>query len=123
MTLKLKAAEFLYNHVPWSSVVWARREFGFEWRWLIKAWIDSEAGGYSILRQRPKNKQEVFMDKLIERDYELNRTEYMCVNGCCVVVWHEKKQRNTGGYGPAGCSCQELDDPRDLRKGPINAEA
>lgn len=37
--------------------------------------------------------------------------QYYCVNGCCIVLWHPKRG-NHGGFGPAGCSCDELDDPR-----------
>lgn len=36
---------------------------------------------------------------------------YRCVNGCCVVLWHPHFG-NTGGMGPAGCSCDDMEDPR-----------
>ncbi len=36
---------------------------------------------------------------------------YYCINGCCVVLWHPVRG-NHGGWGPAGCSCDNLDDPR-----------
>ena len=49
-------------------------------------------------------------------------TEWYCVNGCCVVIWGHGKRGNMGGYGPAGCSCDDLDDPRDIARGQIGAK-
>ena len=47
---------------------------------------------------------------LADRAYK-QATYYKCVNGTCVVIWH-KTRGNMGGSGPAGCSCDEMDDPR-----------
>lgn len=53
---------------------------------------------------------EDFVMKAAHRKYE-ECTTYLCVNGCCSVDWHPALG-NIGGAGPAGCSCDDLDDPR-----------
>lgn len=115
--------EFVSKHFPWTVIFYARKQFGFEWSWLIREWIKSKPGKQSVIRGNNLSKVDDFFDRLIERDIEENRVQYACVNGCCVVIWHTKKNYSTGGFGPTGCSCEDLDDPRDLERGPLNAEA
>lgn len=112
--------DFIFKHFPWTSIFYARKHYGFEWLWLIRAWRDAEAGTDSVLGGE-KDKAEDFFYRCAHRSNE-EVIEYQCVNGCCVVLWHPKRG-NTGGYGPAGCSCDDLDDPRDLERGPLNAKA
>lgn len=115
--------DFVYKHFPWTVIFYARKQFGFEWSWLIKQWIESKPGGDEWLWGKTKKKTDDYFARLIDRDSEENRVRYVCVNGCCVIIWHTKKNYNMGGGGPAGCSCEDMDDPRDLERGPLNAEA
>jgi hypothetical protein len=36
--------------------------------------------------------------------------KYRCIYGCCVVEWLNGKNR--GGWGPVGCPCDDMADPR-----------
>ena len=64
-------------------------------------------------------KTEDFFDRLIQRDHE-SVVMYRCIFGTCSVMWHPKRG-NIGGYGRPGCECAEMDDPRDLKVGPLDA--
>lgn len=109
--------DFLYKHLPGPYMMYhTRKTYGFEWRWILRAWRESKAGGESILGGT-LDKVDDFMDKVIQRDHESN-VNYRCIFGTCTVIWHPKRGY-IGGFGAAGCQCDDMEDPRDLQKGPI----
>lgn len=110
--------DFIFKHFPWTAIFHARKQYGFEWSWLIDAWRSSEAGGKMFLGFE-RNRAMDFYSKCAERMYD-ECTNYACVYGQCTVIWHDKRG-NIGGMGVPMCPCEDLDDPRDLERGPLNA--
>lgn len=114
--------DFIYKHAPWTMIFYMRKQYGFGLPWLTGQWIKSKPGEYRVFGGQ-KTKVNDFVDRVIDRDVRENRVQYACVNGCCTIIWHIKKNIDVGGAGPAGCSCENLDDPRDLVRGPLSAKA
>lgn len=108
---------FIYKNFPWTSIIYVRRRYGFEWRWLIKTWRESTGGQERHFVGGYTNKTEDFFSRCIDRDSEECVT-YSCIYGTCAVIWHPKRG-NTGGWGRPGCLCDNMEDPRDLERGPI----
>ena len=59
----------------------------------------------------PKDVTHIFFSLSAHRQYE-EAEKYICIYGCCSVLWLNGK--NLGGLGPAGCPCDDMADPRDL---------
>lgn len=109
----------------WSCIWYIWRGDRWPLREVIEMWVAA--------KRSPKRDRTLAMDLFGGEDTTTARffsaaaarrydeaTDWWCVNGCCVVIWG--KRGNMGGYGPAGCPCDELPDPRDLARGPIHAE-
>jgi hypothetical protein len=96
----------------WAYILYARRTYGYSFADLIGYWNAAKV-------LCPSDPGTEFFAPLAHRSYE-ESTNWYCVNGCCVVIW-DAKRGNQGGYGPAGCSCDNLNDPRDIARGPIEA--
>lgn len=104
------AAPFSIYHV-WRRQGWPLREVIDMWREAGEK--DFEGPGF--LGFKRTHASEFFL-LAADREYA-EATNWYCVNGCCTVTWG--KRGNMGGFGPAGCSCGNLDDPRDIERGPI----
>lgn len=106
----------VFRTMPWTSIFYARRHYGFEWSWLIKTWFAAK-GGKDRVFGGVQSKTENFFQQLAHRSSE-EEVPYACVYGTCTVLWHPKRG-NTGGIGRPGCPCDDMDDPRDLERGPL----
>lgn len=91
---------------------YARRQYGYPWLYLVRTWRAARPTGRKSVLGRELGRLDEFFAALIERSHVEARL-YTCVNGSCSVIWHPRRG-NLGGGGPAGCSCDELEDPRDL---------
>lgn len=49
--------------------------------------------------------------------WHLSLDVYLCKYGTCSIMWDSVKNRNTGGFGGAGCKCDSEKEPRDLKRG------
>lgn len=108
--LPRQVADFLYERIPLAPVLDARIEYGFPLKDLKVMWDSSEPSDELNFLGMQATKTTVFYSKCAARKYDECET-YLCVNGCCSVWWHPKRG-NQGGFGPAGCSCDNLKDPR-----------
>jgi hypothetical protein len=111
--------DFIYKHFPWAAIFHAKRNYGFEWLWLIRAWREAEGGGETFLGFE-KSRAVDFYSACAERMYNECST-YACIYGQCTVLW-DAKRGNIGGMGVPMCPCASMDDPRDLERGPLNAK-
>lgn len=108
--------DFIYKHFPWTAIFHARKYYGYEWSWLVRTWLTSKGGEDSILGGE-KTRGVDFYSKCAHRSHE-EAVHYACVYGTCTVIWHPKRG-NMGGMGRPGCPCDDMDDPRDLERGPL----
>lgn len=108
--------DFIFKHAPWTSIFHARKHYGYEWKWLFKAWRNS-TGGQDKVFGGTKTRTEDFYSQCAHRSYE-ECVLYACVFGTCTVLWHPTRG-NVGGAGRPGCPCDDMDEPRDLERGPI----
>lgn len=121
--LYVKASNFAYKYLPWTCIIYAwRNRYGSLWA-LTKLyiqtkprtepdWLEQQLG-----LEPDKSKQATFLHNVVKMKNEEN-VRYRCVYGTCVVFWHPRRG-NQGGGGAPGCPCQEMDDPRDLKRGPL----
>lgn len=100
-------------HYIWRNDRWPVREIVQMWR---DAGESARLGEIGPLLGEPRDQVSEFFALTAHRRYE-EAVDWYCVNGCCVVTWG--RRGNMGGYGPAGCSCDDQDEPRDLARGPI----
>jgi len=107
---------FLFQYMPWTSIYWGRKYYGYSWLWLIKAWITAKPGKDRLFGG-VQDKTGNFFEKLAHRSHE-EATLYACVYGTCTVIWHPTRG-NMGGGGRPGCPCDDMEDPRDLNRGPL----
>ncbi|QWY84031.1 hypothetical protein SEA_A3WALLY_224 [Microbacterium phage A3Wally] len=107
---------FLFQYMPWTCIIRERIRTGYEWSWLIKTYVKAK-GGWDEEWGYEETKIGSFYYQLAVRADE-ESTYYACVYGCCTVIWHPK-HGNKGGAGRPGCPCQNMDDPRDLERGPL----
>lgn len=107
----------LYRYAPWTCIFYGRRHYGFEWSWLVKTWINAEGGKERLAFPGIQTKAENFFQQLAHRASE-EEVPYACVYGTCTVLWHPTRG-NTGGWGRVNCPCDNMDDPRDLERGPL----
>lgn len=108
--LPRRVADFLYKRVPFSAVLDAKCEYGFPLRDLKVMWDSSESSDKPGFLGMETTKAVDFYGKCAERCYD-ECENYICVYECCTVWWHPKRG-NQGGFGPAGCPCDNLKDPR-----------
>lgn len=111
----------IYKAFPWSVVIYAHRRYPFGWLWLINAYRKAEDTGVDTILGFPKDKAVEFFSACAGRAHDESE-QYRCVYGTCTVIWHPK-MGNRGGMGRPGCPCDDMDDPRDLKRGPIRAKA
>lgn len=111
--------EVVFRIAPWTVIFYAKREYGYSLRSLWAVWRVSKAEDRPLFSDSrfPHTRTVDFFSRVAGRAHDDSEI-YQCVNGCCTVIWHPKRG-NTGGMGPAGCSCDDLQDPRDLVRGMI----
>lgn len=107
---------FIFLYLPWTAIFHGRKHYGYEWSWLIKNYIEAK-GGWDEEWGYEETKTGNFYYRLAHRSSE-ESVQYDCVYGTCTVIWHPK-QGNKGGMGRPGCPCDDMDDPRDLERGPL----
>lgn len=110
---------FIYQHFPISCVIYAKRHYPYSWRTLLGDWkaASGEVGTRCSIVGDEITQADAFFARLAERRFD-ESVQYACIYGCCTVIWHPT-QGNTGGMGRPGCPCENMDDPRDLQRGPI----
>lgn len=120
MSMRRRLSKFAFRWLPMPGcLLHARREYGYSWRELVSAWRRAKARpDESVLGLFPRSKAVEFYSALARRSHD-EAVTYRCIEGCCSVWWHPFRG-NLGGAGPAGCPCDERDDPRDLSLGPIS---
>lgn len=96
------------------------KRYGFSypdlWALWSKAKREFTPGRKEFITKKEKTVTNDFFQLVAARSYR-EAEEYICVNGCCIILWRNGSE--TASYGPAGCTCQNLQDPRDLRKGAL----
>lgn len=112
--LSYRVQDFFFD-IPitrkWGCILHGKRHYGFPVRDLISMWAEAKD---AVKRPDPifgdtmTDAAEFFSRCAHRRDEEADN--YRCVYGTCVVIWHQGK--NIGGYGRAGCPCDNMDDPR-----------
>jgi hypothetical protein len=107
---------------PVVCIVYVWRNEGWTLRETVDMWRESgrtfKPGGIDFLGQ-PRDRVGEFFVLNARRALEASEN-YACIYGCCTVIWRNGK--NQGGMGPAGCPCDDMDDPRDLARGPLVAK-
>lgn len=105
-----------------GSILYIRRKHGWPLREIVAMWVkaglDRRIGLIDWLHPEGRTQGDNFFSAAARRMYD-EATNWYCVEGCCVVIWSQGK--NVGGYGTPGCPCDEMDEPRDLSRGPIPA--
>lgn len=114
-------ANFVYRAFPWTVVFTARKHYGYDWGWILQAYRSAEASEESTVLGSPVTRAVDFFSKCARRADD-ESVLYRCVFNACTVQFHPKRGV-TGGWGRAGCPCDDLDEPRDLERGPIRGEA
>jgi hypothetical protein len=103
----------------WVSIVYLHRHYGYTYPELREMYRESVAaykpGRKNFFGFEDKDVTGMY-EACADRQYD-EADKYVCVEGCCTVLWHNG--RNIGGGGPAGCPCDNLRDPRDLARGVI----
>lgn len=117
MTGKVKWSDFWFTFAPtrkWGSILYVRRHYGWPLRECIEMWKQAERDylpGATGFLGYPQDVTDIFFSMNANRQYE-EAEKYTCVYGCCSVLW--LNGQNLGGFGPAGCPCDDMADPRDL---------
>lgn len=121
MLQKLFATRLFQNityHTPglqkWGSRAYTKHhypsltdaDFNRLWRGSRERW--SKESRRTFLGTE-ETRVEAFFYDLAGFNYD-RAEKYRCVEGCCLVEWLDG--RNQGGFGPAGCPCDALEDPR-----------
>lgn len=105
-----------------GSIVYVWRKKGWPLREVVAMWIRAgrspDLGKIDWLHNEGRTQADEFWATSARREYD-EATNWYCVYGCCVVIWGSGKRGNMGGHGPAGCPCDDLDEPRNLARGPI----
>lgn len=98
----------------WGSIRYVSKHYGFPRRQTVEMWARAErefVPGRDSLLGEEKSVADDFFSAAAHRQHE-EAEVYTCVFGCCSVLWYRGK--NIGGFGPVGCPCDDMKDPRDL---------